>query len=168
MISIKASARVLRATGLCALLLAASSAALAAEATGTASATILQPVTVTKTSDLDFGKIVAGPNASTVTLTSAGQFQCGTGLTCLDNHSIARFSVSGVPGQTVSVQSDSQIMLSSSGGAKMPVVLDLSTKTLKLNNGQNNSIGVGGTLSVAAYQAEGVYTGLFTITVNYN
>jgi Mat/Ecp fimbriae major subunit len=168
MIRTKPLARVLRATALCTLLLLAPRAAIAAEATATASAAILQPVTVTKVADLDFGKIVAGPSASTVTLSSNGQFQCGAGLTCLDNHNIARFTVSGVPGQMVSIQSDSQITLSSSGGAKMPVVLDVSAKTLKLNNGQNNTIGVGGTLSVAAYQAEGVYTGLFTITVNYN
>lgn len=151
----------------CVLWLATNQNALAAEATGTASATVLQPVTISKVTDLDFGKIVSGPAASTVTLSPGGVFQCGTGITCLDSHTAARFSVSGVPGHLVSVQSDSEIMLSSPGGAKMPVALETSANTLKLNNGSNNFIGVGGTLSVAAYQAEGVYTGLFTLTVNY-
>ena len=157
----------LRATASCVLWLVACQSAQAAEATGTASATVLQPVTVAKIADLDFGKIVSGPSASTVSLSPAGLFQCGTGITCLDSHSAARFSVSGVPGHLVNIQSDSQIMLSTTGGQKMQVALETSAKTMKLNRGSNNFIDVGGTLSVGAFQAEGVYTGLFTITVNY-
>lgn len=167
MINVRVFAHALRATVSCILLLFTCHSALAAEATGTASATVLQPVTVTKITDLDFGKIVSGPNASTVSLSPAGLFQCGTGITCLDNHSAAQFSVVGVPGHLVNIQSDSQIILSTVGGQKMQVALETSAKTLKLNSGSNNFIGVGGTLSVGAFQAEGVYTGLFTITVNY-
>lgn len=167
MIRVKVLLHALRATVSCALLLATYKTVLAAEATGTASATVLQPVTVAKIADLDFGKIVSGPSASTVSLSPAGLFQCGTGITCLDSHSAARFSVSGVPGHLVNIQSDSQIMLSATGGQKMQVALETSAKTLKLNSGSNNFIDVGGTLSVGAFQAEGVYTGLFTITVNY-
>jgi len=161
-------ARILCATATCALLLSLSDSALAAQATATVSATVLQPVTLTKTSDLEFGKIVAGPSASTVTMTSGGQFRCGTGITCLDTHNMARFSVNGIPGQLVSVQLDNQIVLSSAGGVKMPVALEASATSMKLGSSPNNVISVGGTLSVAAYQAEGIYTGLFTITVNYN
>lgn len=171
MIKTDLSACALRASAFCALFVLAghSSLAIAAVATGKASATIMQPVTISKTADLDFGKIVAGPSASTVTLLSNGQFQCGTGLTCLDSHGIARFTLSGVPGQSVSIQTDSQIMLSSPSGAKMSVTLDPSVRSLRLASGTTaNVIGVGGTLSVGAYQAEGVYTGLFTITVDYN
>lgn len=141
---------------------------MAAQATATVSATVLQPVTLTKTSDLEFGKIVAGPSASTVTMASNGQFRCGTGITCLDTHNMARFSVNGIPGQLVSVQLDNQIMLSSTNGTRMPVTLEASATSMKLGNSPSNIISVGGSLSVAAYQAEGVYTGLFTITVNYN
>lgn len=145
-----------------------SDSAMAAQATATVSATVLQPVTLTKTADLEFGKIVAGPSASTVTMASSGQFRCGTGITCLDTHNMAQFSVNGIPGQLVNVQLDNQIMLSSATGIRMPVALEASATSLKLGNGPNNVISVGGSLSVGAYQAEGKYTGLFTITVNYN
>lgn len=50
----------------------------------------------------------------------------------------------------------------------MPVALQTSTRTMRLGQGASNVLGVGGTLNVGANQAEGVYSGLFTITVNYN
>lgn len=144
--------------------------AMAAQATGTASASILAPVTVTKIDDLNFGKIIAGSSASSVILGPSGQFRCGNGLTCLDTHSAARFNVAGTPGQTVSIQADDQITLSSPGGARMPVSLELSAKSMKLSagGGSSNVVTVGGTLTVAAYQAEGTYTGTFSVTVDYN
>ena len=74
----------LRAAIVCTFALLGPSNLRAAEATGTASATILQPVTITKLDNLDFGKIIAGSSPGEVTLTAQSQFKCGTGLTCLE------------------------------------------------------------------------------------
>jgi len=148
-----------------------SSAAVAKEATATASAAILSPATVNKIDDLNFGKIVASDAPSTVSMSAAGEFRCGAGLTCLDTHRVAKFNIVGAPGQLVTIASDSNVILSSVGGVgRMQAALNLSTSSMKLSVGSNlsNIFTVGGTLNVAANQAEGVYTGVFTVTVDYN
>lgn len=144
--------------------------AFAGEATATASAAILSPATVNKVDDLAFGKVVAGPSAANVTISPTGAFRCGAGLTCLDTHNPARFTVIGAPGQMVSIDADDQVTLTAANGAKMVATLDLGARTMRLAQGSNlaNVFAVGGTLAVGAYQAEGVYTGVFTVTVDYN
>ena len=147
-----------------------SGAAVAAETTATASAAILSPATVNKIDDLNFGKIVAGDASSTVSMSAAGEFRCGAGLVCLDTHRVAKFNIVGPPGQLITIASDSNVTLASSTGARMPASLNLSANSMQLSAGSNlrNIFTVGGTLNVAANQAEGVYTGVFTVTVDYN
>jgi hypothetical protein len=104
-------------------------------------------------------------------MSAAGEFRCGAGLTCLDTHRVAKFNIVGAPGQLVTIASDSNVILSSVGGVgRMQAALNLSTSSMKLSVGSNlsNIFTVGGTLNVAANQAEGVYTGVFTVTVDYN
>lgn len=141
------------------------SAANAATGSATASATILSPITVTKTSDLDFGKIVAGASASTVTLTGAGSFTCGTSLTCTGTHNAAAFDVAGTSGETVTVASDTSVTLTS-GSYSMTASLAPTATSLTLVSGAA-SFNVGGVLSVAGNQAAGSYAGTFNVTVNY-
>tara|TARA_B110001454_G_scaffold138436_1_gene128640 strand:- start:3067 stop:3555 length:489 start_codon:yes stop_codon:yes gene_type:complete len=141
------------------------SAAHAATASASAAANILSPITVTKTSDLDFGKIVAGASASTVTLTSAGALTCGSGLTCSGTHNAAAFNVAGSTGEIVTVASDASVTLIS-GANSMTASLAPSAASLTLAGGAA-SFNVGGVLSVGASQAAGAYTGTFNVTVNY-
>jgi hypothetical protein len=147
-----------------------SNAAVAKTATATASAAILSPATVNKIDDLNFGKIVASDAASTVSLSAAGVFRCGAGLTCLDTNRVAKFNIVGAAGQLVSIASDSDVIMSSTTGARMLAALNLSTTSMTLTAGSTpgNIFTVGGTLTVAANQAEGIYTGVFTVTVDYN
>lgn len=137
----------------------------AATATGTASATILSPVTVTKADDLNFGKIIAGASDATVTLTSAGAFTCGSGLTCAGSHSAALFNVAGTSGEVVTVSSDATTTLTS-GSNTMTASLSPSASTLTLAGGAAQ-FNVGGALTVAGGQAAGSYSGDFNVTVNY-
>lgn len=149
-------------------------AAQAAQATGSASAAILAPVTVSKQNDLAFGKVIAGPTPSSVTVTPAGGFTCGTGLTCLDANSPARFVVAGAPGQTVRIDLDQQIVLTSPSGGRMTATLQPSASVMRMTGpggggaGSTNILGIGGVLNVGAYQAEGVYTGTFTVNIDYS
>lgn len=156
--------KIIMASALVALL-GTSGAAHAATTQGSAKATILAPVTVTKSKDLEFGKIVVGTTASTVTIGANGTNVCGTGLTCLGTQQAAQFTVAGAAGDTVSVQSVPSVILSD-GTNSMTATLSTSANTLTLTGG-TAAFNVGGVLSVAGSQAAGAYQGQFDVTVNY-
>lgn len=138
-----------------------------ATASATARARVLKQITVTNTSDLDFGTIVAGTAASTVDVTTAGVRTCGAGLTCTGTTSAANFNITGTVGSVVTISSPATATLSS-GANNMTVTLNRSASTLTLAAGAvNGAVTVGGALGLAANQADGAYTGTFTVTVDY-
>jgi len=139
-------------------------AAHAATASADATANILQQVTVTNTSDLDFATIVTGAAASTVAVDSAGAVTCGAGLVCSGTTTAAGFDVTGTTGQTVDVSSDASVTLNS-GANSMTATLATSVATIVLDG--TDAFTVGGTLSVGAGQADGAYVGTFNVTVDY-
>lgn len=137
----------------------------AATASATAKAKILRQVTVTNSSDLQFGTIVTGASAATVAINAAGVRTCGAGLVCSGTSTAAAFAVTGTTGQIVTVSVPATISLTS-GTNSMSATLAASAASLTLvaNAG---SFSVGGTLSVGANQADGDYAGTFSATVNY-
>jgi Mat/Ecp fimbriae major subunit len=155
--------KALALTGVVALGFSAS-AANAATASATAKANILKQITVTKTADLDYATIVTGAAASTVQITPAGVKTCGAGLTCTGTVSAAAFTVVGTVGAIANVTVPASVSLSS-GANSMTSTLVGSASTLTL--AASNTLTVGGTLSVGASQADGVYSGTFTVTVDY-
>lgn len=141
-------------------------AAHAAQASASATATILSPITVTKTADLAFGKIIAAASADTVTISAAGALTCGSALTCSGTTSAAAFNVAGSAGEVVTLSSDANVTLSDGASHTMTSTLSTSASTLTLAGGAG-SFTVGGVLSVGANQFAGAYTGNFNVTVNY-
>ena len=141
-----------------------STGAQAATANATAKAQILQQITVTKTSDLDYATIVTSAAASTVILTPAGVRTCGLGLVCTGTATAASFGVVGTIGQIATVSVPATVTLQS-GANTMTSTLVSSTALMTL--AASNSFQVGGTLSVGGSQADGAYAGTFTVTVNY-
>ena len=141
-------------------------AARADTATADAKANILQQVTVNSDGTaLDFGTIVTGAAASTVSV-SAGGRSCGAGLVCSGTTSAAGFDVTGTAGETVSVASDPSVTLTSGTNSMTAnIVASASTRTL---TGGVGWVNVGGLLNVGANQADGAYQGSFNVTVNYN
>lgn len=139
-------------------------AAHAATASADASANILEQINVTQTADLDFATILTGASASTVVVSAAGVRTCGTGLTCTGTVTAAAFDVTGTATQTVDVSADASVTLSS-GANNMTATLATDVATIVLDG--TDSFSVGGTLSVAANQADGAYVGTFDVTVNY-
>lgn len=144
-----------------------SSAANAATGTGTATAKVLLPLTVTSTADLDFGVIVPSTSAAgTVVVSTAGAVTCGV-TTCIGTPNAGAFGVTGTAGQVVSIAAGAGPFSVAAGSNSMAVgSLTFSASTLTLTGG-SGSFNVGGSLSVAANQAEGDYTGSYTVTVNY-
>ncbi|MDB5715122.1 MAG: hypothetical protein JWO15_2519 [Sphingomonadales bacterium] len=141
-------------------------AAQAATATANAKAQILKAITVTKSADLDFGTIVSGAAASTVALTTAGALTCGTGLTCAGTAIPAGFAITGTNTQVVNISTTNASL--TGPGAAMNAVLSPSVTSLTITGTAATDVfKVAGVLSVGVNQVEGVYSGTFTVTANY-
>ncbi|MEK6636641.1 MAG: DUF4402 domain-containing protein [Pseudomonadota bacterium] len=140
-------------------------AAHAATASATAKAKILRQVTLTNTSDLQFGTIVSSPTASTVLVSTTGVRTCGSGLVCSGTSTAAGFNVTGTNNQVVSVSVPTLVTLTS---GTFSMVADLATSATSLTiSGNSGSFAVGGTLNVGADQSDGDYEGTFNVTADY-
>jgi len=137
----------------------ASSQSYAASTTGTATVNILKATTLTKTADLDFGKIAPGTSSATARINFDDTRTCKA--------SAGAFDVTGSTGETLSVTlANTDVTLTQASGEKMKVSLALNSAQVTLVNGKGQ-VKVGGTLSIGALQAGGVYSGLFELTVDY-
>jgi hypothetical protein len=153
-------------TALAAVTLGATSAN-AATATANATANIVQAITITETSDLDFATIVPGAAASTVQVSTGGVRTCGAGLTCSGTHTAGAFTVTGTANQPVAYGVDASTTLTSGANSMSLTGLTLSAATGTLSAGGTDTFTVGGTLNVGASQAAGVYNGTYNVSANY-
>lgn len=151
----------------------ATTSAEAATQNGVGRSRIVRPITITVTRDLDFGTIVRGATAGTVTMNPRTDARTRTGGTVLvggGTPGAARFAVSGTPSRPVQVTLGPRPTLTRVGGTET-----MTMATLTMNGGINRTLSaagaldlrVGGRLNVAANQVAGVYTGSFMVTVDY-
>jgi hypothetical protein len=146
---------------------------IAASPPATARSVITAPVSIVKTSDLDFGLIsvaaagavVIDPNANTIAATG--------GVTLAGTQWSAASFVGAAGGSAVVVLikiPNQPVILTRQGGTETMAVSPLTLQ------GQNKralaaqesfTFRVGGTLTVAANQVEGVYTGTFDVQIQY-
>ena len=142
-----------------------------ASTSANATARIVTPIAIAKTSDMNFGDVVAGGSAGTVVLTTAG-VRSATGGTTLGNAgatAAAAFNVTGQGSATYSISLPASTTVTS-GGNTMTVNAFASNPsgTGALSAGGSQALTVGATLNVGASQATGTYTGTFNVTVTYN
>lgn len=149
-------------------------------AQGSSSATVVDPIHITKVADLAFGSIVAPEsgvgrvtiNARTgARTTNANASVVGTGF------ERARFEVTGIPNTAVNLTTSSPTIQLTGPGA--PMTID--QLRVNRNTGAQNTlprvytipasgtmdVGFGGRLNVATGQAPGEYSGTFDLTVTY-
>ena len=138
-------------------------------ATAQAKAKVLKQISVTKAADLDFGTIVVSTSAGTVAIDAAGSRTCDAALTCSGTVSAAAFAIGGTKNEAVTITSDPSVTLINAldGSQTMTAALVRSANGLTLDNSGKGSFNVGGTLSVAASQLDGLYSGDFNVTVDY-
>lgn len=166
---------------LSALMLAVSYASFAqVSATATAAATIVTPIAITKTVDLNFGNVASGAALGTVVLSPAGARSVTGGVTLpaiTGTVAAATFSITGQANLSYSITLPAGNTTIASGGNTMTVGTWTSnpTPTGTLDAAGTQTLTVGATLNVAAGQAAGTYSssnvggsGDFTVTVNYN
>ncbi len=144
---------------------------------GTLKTIVLGPVAMINVTPLDFGGIIAAAggtvtvNAQTGTRTSTGVVLAGGTV------SNARFVATGTPNRVVSLSLNpspitivngansmtvNQLRVSINGGGPQPFGPNANLGPLGVIN-----YAIGGRLTVSGTQADGLYTGTFTLTMDY-
>lgn len=146
-----------------------------ATATASGSTTIIRPVTISKTADLQFGRIVKpATGAGTVTMTDAADaVSAGSGAVALTSTtSRAKYTINGEGAMGVSLTIPASFEMSN-GTDDIEVTLDPdlgATTTLSGSAGAagTKALNVGGSFSVPNDISTGAFTGTFDVTVAYN
>ncbi|MEO7786557.1 MAG: DUF4402 domain-containing protein [Sphingomicrobium sp.] len=149
---------------------AAPTAPVAAATPATATAQIVDPLTLTKTSDLNFGTLVkssmTGPNL--VSISEAGLVTCPGELLCGGTTNAAAFDVVGSPAQIVKVYVASSTLTNPGGSTLTFTPTAASSSPLTLSVAGAASFKVGGSITVVPTTAPGIYVGNMDVTVDYN
>jgi hypothetical protein len=138
----------------------------------TAKATIIKPLTLTNTGDLDFGTITMGAalSSSNVVVGRSGGVattSCGANLTC-SAPSAATFGVTGVALQTLNVTLGTvSPLVNTSDNTKTVSFSADPDATVSLDAAGAGSFDIGGSITVLAATADGNYTGTVDVTVAY-
>jgi hypothetical protein len=141
---------------------------------GTASALILEPISIVADQDLEFGSIAAGSSSSDIKISTSGARSLEDGDATLytsDPGQQGTFNVSGENSATyaITLPSNGDVTLSGTGTAL--VVKDFESDpgpTGQLNTSGLQTINVGATVVVPVGQTAGSYSGQYEVTVNYN
>lgn len=148
---------------------------------GRTEAIILRPLAFFKDEDLNFGSIVPAVTAGTVRLRPDNTRSATGGIILVGNsHEPARFTGLGRNNQNVTISMGANAIFITGPGAPMsvrdfeigsvPNTVILSTAPLRFRiNSPTGAFNfpLGATLEVGANQAEGDYSGTFTINFNY-
>lgn len=159
---------------LAALAVATPAVAQQKSATATAKGVVLEPLTLTWVSDLDFGTVAGSAAAGTVSVDPDSALRASTGGVTLvpSAFSRARFDGLGQPAQTVglTLTPPAGNVLVGPGGATVNVnsmTIDAAGTTRVLGGSGAFTVYVGGTFGIAANQANGTYQALFQLTADY-
>ncbi|GAB5487829.1 MAG: hypothetical protein Pars2KO_13990 [Parasphingorhabdus sp.] len=160
-------------------ILVSAPAAYAQAANSEATAVTIGPMSVVKVEDLNYGNLIAGTTAGTMTVNTAngnvnvtgGVVRAGGGT------SRANFIIYGPQNQIVRIRIPSTILINRNGGGANMRIDQMSVGNANRSLGTNVlgrlsttgvfNLTVGGRLRVNANQQEGGYTGTFDMTVDY-
>lgn len=146
---------------------------------GNAGAIIINGLELIVRQDLDFGVIAPNidlPGTVSVLRGRNNSSVCDPSLTCLRNGTRARFTISGDPGRLVDISNPNEITIFNDSGFSMLIDDFVGAGSgndtqyrgfQRLRNTGISRFNVGATLHVNPNQPPGLYTGLFTITVQY-
>lgn len=144
-----------------------------ATTSASASVTVFQPISVTKASDLAFGRVIRPSAGNTTTYvvdaTNGGASVAGgDGVFTTGGGSVTRavFNVNGEGGQGFTIASDASVI---NGGVTINLVKSGATGTLQGSLGTTGtaSFGVGGNVVLSDTSPTGTKTGSFNVTVTY-
>jgi hypothetical protein len=137
----------------------------------TATAKIFKPLTITATQNLDFGVIVLGGSTfagESVAMSTTGLVTCGTtagDLTCSGSPKPATYHLTGTANANVTITSPSFTL--ANGSATLPFTPTF-TGSVQLGSTGTLDVNLGGTVSgLSNTTTDGIYTGSFQVTANY-
>jgi hypothetical protein len=141
----------------------------------TATARIVQPLSIAWAQDLDLGTIVlsgTAPYTQTVGITQGGVFSCGgANLTCSGTHTTARYTATGTRDQTLTITVSPTIALANLTNVAAPnltlTVAAPAVGSVVLDATGNTSFDLGGSIQVSDTTADGVYEGTFDVSADY-
>lgn len=144
----------------------------AATISANSSVTIVKPMALTKTADLVFGSLAPTKKAGTVTMSPAGiRTSKDVILSPTATGHAATFNLTGIANAIFSIILPHSTTLTGPG-ASMKVSAFTSTpsqrRPVTFNRNGTATLAIGAKLAVGANQTPGTYTGIFSITVNYN
>lgn len=155
----------------------------AAEVGTTATATVIAPIAITNPADLNFGSFVAGGGAGTVKVDTDGTRTATEGAflpAISTTPTAAQFDVTGGGNATYTITWGGEAVLTNQGvGVETMALARVSNLTGAAGATTNvltgtlsaegeETIYMGGKLSVGAAQVAGTYEGTVTATVEYN
>jgi hypothetical protein len=150
----------------------AAAAPVTAQTDATARARILKPLVLKSTANFDLGIIVlsgSGTYTATVSLDRANTFSCDGGsgnVVCSGTHARASYNVAGTQGQSVTIASGPVSM--TNGTDTLTLTPDHITTVPLTNSGApGTDFWVGGSLSIPSATSDGVYTGAYALTADY-
>ena len=146
-----------------------------ASASAEAKATVVTVISITKTSDLNFGSFAPSATDGTVSVELDGTRSATGGITLLNQLGAQKavFTVNGTPNARYYVKLPTEdgntIPLTGPQGADPLIITSLvhNAEGLLDEDGEEQ-FSVGGTLSVKANQPAGEYTGTFDVIVAYD
>jgi hypothetical protein len=139
----------------------------------TATARIVQPLTLDSVRNLDLGTIVlsgTAPYTDTVGITQAGVFSCGADVTCSGTTQTAQYTATGTQGQTLTVAGSASIPLVNQTQVSPNLTLAVAypaAGSVVLDSAGTVTFDIGGSISVSDTTADGVYEGTFDVTADY-
>jgi hypothetical protein len=153
---------------------AVSAPSLATDTSATSTAEVMEPITLTKVSDMQFGRF-AGTTGGALFLSTGGARTPSTGVVLGGGAvSAAVFGIQGSPNAVfgVSLEGSSTKLIGAGGDMNLALESNLTgtllTGNSALDNGGSAVLQVGGTLTVNPSQPGGIYSGNVAVSVNYN
>lgn len=136
----------------------------------TATARILRPLVLEWRQDFDLGTIVlsgAAPFSATVGIDQAGALTCPASVTCSGTTSTARYNVAGTNNQWVDITAP-DVTLTNGTGDTLLLTVDAPASIQLSNAGApGNDFDIGGSIDLTDTTPDGVYSGVFNVTADY-
>jgi len=152
--------------------LACAAPAHAASQTVTVNASVVKPLTLTAVQGLNLGTFTLQPGTwsnATVGISRAGVFTCNTNVTCTGTAQVAQFTVSGTNNQTVRVTAPNVTLVNQADSSQTLLLTVDAPPTIALPNSGTKGVNfnIGGTLTLNSTTADGDYSGILNVTVDY-
>lgn len=147
-----------------------------AQGTGTAAATVANPMNIQRVSDLRYGRFASPSTASTIRIDPDGAFlptgevAASTGIAQpATGRGPAQFSIQQSGKRTGQFDLPTEIILTN--GSETMTVTDITSELTQISKSGRDQVyrlDLGGTLQIEGFQAPGYYVGEFDVTVFYN